>query len=353
MGVSKQNRWRQNKLFSYVDNDGKSCICCMCLGPRGNGKTFQMKETFIRNYIKTGAHACYVMRHKEDIERATQKGNFFKDSNLQALFPDYEFTSDPSFGYIRKVTEYNEDEDIEKPKWEPFIMFQYMSSNSLKAITDLSVNIIVYDEFIPLPGGRYLKNEVERFLEFYITISRDRDIRMVFLANVVTTASPYFSFFGVKLPKPGEFYVNKLKGVVVENSRSEAFVEEMKATKTAKLIEGSAYFNYAIDGKSLQDLSTFVSPRPDDAYCKRVLKSNAVTLFLWSSRGGIWLSLKGDKNCPIWAIDEKSHDNTSELINANTIIRNFIKRYHVKGLLNFDSEQAKAEFFANFTVILT
>lgn len=335
MAIDNKIRWNRNKILSY------NKLWSFVVGARAIGKTFNCKKWAIDDYIKNCKCAYWVMRYKTEIDSITKNNKFFDD--ISSFYPNILFKIEGGEGALKRLKDGVNESDI---PWETFVRFKALSERSIKAISDPSVNKIVFDEFIPIPGVPYLKDEVERFLEFYFTISRDRAIRAVFLGNNVTTVSPYFSYFNVKLPDEGEFSV--YDEIVIENCKNEAFKNAMKGTRFGKLISGTRYSDYAIENKSFVDMNTFVMDRPADAKCIVRMSSAMGNLYLWHAKpNSIFISKKGDPECPTWALDEISHNENSERVDfASSFATNLIKRHYRMGTMFFDSAEAKAIFMA-------
>ena len=319
-----------NRLFNFV------------IGARGIGKTYQFKTWAISDYLAHSNTAWWIMRYKTEIDKITKDGRFFAD--VLEKYPTCEFKIDGMTGYVKRSAS-----DV----WEPFINFQALSESAIKAISDPNCNKIIFDEFIPLPGIRYLSNEVERFLEFYFTISRGRDLRAFFLANNVTSVSPYFTYFHVK---PGNDEFTSADEIVIQNARTAAFTESMRNTRFGKMISGTHYAKYAVENESFADTSTFISEK---------LPQRSREIFNLKSQYGIFqifvckpssLYIR-KRTAPIvgamvYAGFDQHDENTVELSSQAKMIRDLLSRYYALGLLMFDSIGTKSEFLQSFEKFL-
>ena len=145
---SKNRRLSYNKLWNFV------------VGARGIGKTYACKDWSINDYIKNGKKTCWGMRYLREVDRIVMRSKFFDD--IKNKYEGYEFKIENYIGYIRYVGNSIETRDI---PWEDFINFFALSERSLKAISNPDVNKIIFDEFIPLPGIPYLKDEEDTATE--------------------------------------------------------------------------------------------------------------------------------------------------------------------------------------------
>ena len=330
--IDNSVRWNKsriagyNKLFNFV------------VGQRGVGKTYDLKTTAISSYLKSGSRCAWVMRYQTEIDAITENSKFFDDV-LQRY--GNEFKIENKTGYIKK------------DEFDRFITFKALSESSLKAISDPTVNLIVFDEFVPIPGVRYLKNEVERFLEYYLTISRGRDVKCYFLANNVSPVNPYFSYFHAVLPEEGKIWTSD--EIAIENVANEPYKQAMKQTRFGRLVRGTHYEEYSIDNQSLEDVVTFITDRPRNARCMVRMDSAYGILYLWFAQPySLHISQRGDPNAIRWAFDEKSHTEKSARVDfAGTYAMNLIKNAYRQGKLFFDTPEAKSLFFMACSSILT
>lgn len=331
--INNDCRWTKNRISGYDK------LFNFVVGQRGVGKTYSLKTTAINNFIRHGLRTSWVMRYRTEIDAITENSKFFEDVlNKYGI----DFKIEGNTGYIKK-----------EDSFERFISFKALSESSLKAISDPTVSLVVFDEFVPISGVRYLKNEVERFLEYYLTISRGRDVKAFFLANNISPVNPYFSYFHAVLPKEGEIWTSE--EIAIENVKNDAYKEQMKKTRFGTLVKGTHYEEYSIDNQSFSDITTFITDRPANARCMVRLNSTMGILYLWFAQPySLHISEKGDPQCIQWAFDEQSHSEKSNRVDfAGTYASNLIKNAYRTGRLFFDSPEAKSKFFIICSSILT
>ena len=130
------------------------------------------------------------------------------------------------------------------------------------------VSLIIFEEFLidPCSSYRYITNEVETFLEAYSTIARDRDVRVLFLANNISMYNPYFLYFGLHL-NDGETKCRVKNGdVILLKVNSDEFAQHMSKTRFGKIVEGTSYGAYAIGNVALRDSNEFIEKKQGTAY---------------------------------------------------------------------------------------
>lgn len=338
--ILKSDYWSKDKILSY------NCIWNFIVGARSIGKTYAFKDWAISSYLKDGSRAAVVMHTVDEIEVATEtEGGFFAD--IEGAYPDYEFRSNRKKGEIRLRGD-------DEAQWEPFIMFKGLTSKSLKAISQVSITKIIFDEFIPTVGTSLSKNVVDRFLELVVTIKRTREVRIFMLSNNVTPASPFFSAFNISLPSGGEIKHYKEKDIVIENCRTEKLTKKMMNDRFVKSIAHLDYANYAYGNQSFIDTSTFVHPRPENAKCILQLSTSQGAIFLWTAQPhSIFICEKGDPSCLTFAVESAMHNDKTILMDFSGVFaKNMLKRAYRIGALYFDTPLAKAIFMGTCSKLI-
>jgi hypothetical protein len=228
----------RNAMFNFVT------------GQRGNGKTFYFLHKCIKDFIDKGDQFIYMRRFKSEFKT---KGHIF--DNHIPFFPGYEFRVAGNEVLLRP--------DIEgqgkKDGWQVAgFLVTLANAQTFKSTPFPHVRNILFDEFILDKGAlHYLPDEVRLFEEFYQTVDRWRDVvRCYFCANALSIANPYFTYYGIIMQK-SEFARYGGGYICVEISRTPAVEAKAKATRFGQFKEGTAYFDYAIEG-AFKDDSDFL-----------------------------------------------------------------------------------------------
>ena len=334
-------RWTRRKLLSY------GAFLSMAVGARSIGKSYQGKDWAISKWITRRKTTKWVMRYQTELDKALHEADFMGGLMEKYALMGWQIYYDDNGCYIRYVPDGADEREI---PWDKFMAFSTMSERAIKAAEDRSCELIVYDEFIPLPGTPLIKEEVTRFLEYVLTIYREREGgRILMLSNNVTPISPYFSYFHAHLPPKGEFYHDKARGIVIENCRNDAFAEYMRKTSFGRLVAGTDYAAYAIENESMLDLHTFVADRPGNARPLVRIDTYNGRLYLYvAPPGTLHISTDGPPTLPIWAVDDPSHKEGTQRIDfAGSLARSLIKRHYAASTLMFSSDKAKAIFMSS------
>ena len=255
------------------------------MSPRGNGKSYGAKKLVIENWLKRRKQSVYVRRTVTEMQDV--KNTYWND--IKAEYPNLEFDIKGDVGLI-------DDEVV--------IYFIPLSTSSKKKSASYPlVNQIFFDEYVITTSShnRYLKNEMTLLLDLIETIFRKRtgtDMRVIFMANAVSFVNPLFTFFNIE-PNPNKrFQKFKDNLICLELFTDENFMQEKRETPFGRLIDGTAYGNYAIGNVVLEDSDDFILPKKyagSWAY-HMTLKSNGFTV-------GVWADYLND----IFYIDKKYH----------------------------------------------
>lgn len=262
MYYSNQKLLSYNKLFNFV------------VGNRGGGKSFNSKEWAIRDFIKTGSQFIYLRRYKTELEHI---GNFF---------------SDIAFKFDNHKLEVKGKQFMIDDKIAGFAI-PLSTSSKEKSTSYPLVNKIIFDEFIIEKNVyHYIKNEVQLFLDFYETVARTRDVRVMFISNAISIINPYFTYFKI-FPRKGSKFTTGNEWVI-ELYKNEEFVNMKKNTRFGKLIDGTQYGAYNIDNEFLRDNLNFVESMPSKCKWWCCIHYMGVNYGVWYSleRGIVYISKK-------------------------------------------------------------
>lgn len=240
----------ENFWFDGYPALSHNCLFTFIQSMRGPGKTFWAKKWCFTDFIKNKRQFIYLRRYKSETKK--QK-NF--PAQVADQFPGHEFKMQGNQVYI----------DNELAGFLCTLSVQLTE----KGVNYDNVNKIIFDEFQLPPHGtlHYLHNEVGDFLNFYETVNRLRlnpvdEVRVVFLANF-EGFNPYYDFFHINLDRQGKY--RKKDYIYAERWYNKNFVDAKKNTRFGKLIAGTNYGDYAIEGERFDRDDTMIAARPQDA----------------------------------------------------------------------------------------
>lgn len=306
------------------------------VGGRGTGKTFACKKFCIEDWFKHKRQFFYVRRYNTELELALT--GFFDQLQNEGFFTDVEFRIKKD----KRLTKFMIGDEV--------IGYACALSTALimKSASFPHVYNLIFDEALIARGSgyHYLKNECVQFLELLESIFRLRDGRVLILSNAITVANPYYEYWNI-LPKIGkEFEFYRDNTILLQQVNSESFKEMKKKTKIGKLIDGTAYGDYAIDNKMLQDDGHFIAVKPYGSKFVCIVTINGLKHGVWANykNGGYYISGYYDPSCrAIYALDTASHDDNS-LLGGDVV--EVLKTSYQYGLLFFESEKQKKRVLA-------
>lgn len=304
----------KQRLFNFV------------VGPRGCGKTYSAKRRAIKNFLKDGSQFVYLRRYETEMP-AAQMRNFFDD--IGEKFIDHDFKSHNGLFRI----------DNEIAGW----YFPLSKAVMLKSIPFPKVSLIIFDEFIIDVGVyHYLPKEVTTFLECYSTISRDRDIPVLFLSNAITFTNPYFLYFNITLEN-GQ--TSKLMGdISIEVVQNDEYIDHAKSTRFGKLVANTEYGSYAMENKFLRDNDVFIQKM--GANCTYIatiiVEGQNIGMYRDFNTPLIYLSEKVDSTCmQKLTIETESHNSSTIFARRGNIILKALLDSFSEGNVRFETMKVK------------
>ena len=189
--MKKSIYWNPWKLI------GTGADFMLCIGQRGNGKTYGILKYFLQQYKKTKKRFCYLRRWDEDI----------KAYRMEQLFAPFRNLIDELFGDEFTIVYKNHKFYLVNGNGTKVDTLGYVlsisSSAHTKSISYTNVGYILYDEFIRMTGEQELRDEMSRFDNTLSTIIRgdNVNVKVFMLANTVSKYSPFFLRFAIDINK--------------------------------------------------------------------------------------------------------------------------------------------------------
>lgn len=276
------------KLFSFGGTYNHA------VGGRGIGKTYGAKKKVTKDAIKTSfvngyytPGVCdqfiYLRRYKEELSLA--KSTFFAD--YQHEFPDWDFRVQ---GWEAQ-TAHSSTRDEKKRAWDTIGFFISLSTaQSYKSVSFPRVKTIIFDEYILEKSATpYLPNEYVIFDNFFSTVDRYKDkTRVLFLANSVSIANPYFIALELDPDTADENGFVKLNknddGTyfdVIHFIDDDDFKNEVYETKFGRRIQGSQYADYAVANKFRDNHKMMIGDKTSRAKYMFTLETSNFKFSVW------------------------------------------------------------------------
>jgi hypothetical protein len=320
MWYDKSRLLSYNKLFNFI------------LGPRGDGKSYDMKKWCIKDFKKTGAQFIVIRRFKEELDDTAKA--YFDD--IRQEFPEDKLEVKGKQVYIN---------DMIAGYFIPL-----STSMKKKSVPYPLVNKIIYEEFIIDKGTlRYLPREVDTFLEFYETVARLRDnVRAVFVANAITIVNPYFLYWNIKPNTSKKFTVTD--HVAIELIKDNEYTQAKLNTRFGQMLQGTAYGKYALEGKFLRDNDVFIAKKTAKSEFMLGMKYNGTMYGFWVdyAAGFIYVNTQFDPSSyQLYAITKDDHEPNLLLIKSLSTCKPMQRIVYAfqHGLIRFTDMQIKNQFY--------
>lgn len=316
-----------DKLMSY------NGMLNFVVAERGVGKTYGAKKLAIKRFLRDGSQFIYVRRYNTELE--TSVNTFFDQ-----LVSNNEFE-----GHKFKVVKKNKMTKFYCDGHECGYAISLSTANILKSTSFPYVKLIIFDEFMLDVGSyHYLRSEVTQFLELWETVARLRDVPVIFLGNAVSTSCPYFSYFDIEIPYNSEFKTFKDGLIVFNYCKNEAYRAAKKDSKFGRIVEGTAYGDYAIDNKWLRDSGCFIKKKTGDCRMWSAVVINGKYYGVWRDwkTGEVYVSEDYDPQHPcVFAFNTSDHNERTVLqARRSPWFAILIKSYRA-ALLYFESQKIK------------
>lgn len=167
---------------------------CMVTGPRGTGKTFGLLVELLERGIKF----IYLRRLKTQLEQcATHDTNPFKAVNDHMGRNIEPFRAREVIRFCPAET--NADGKL-IPTGDPVAVGVALSTFATIRGADFSdIEVILFDEAIPMTGEKPIRDEFQSFLNFVETVNRNRElqdrppVKCFLLGNANKLANPYYA----------------------------------------------------------------------------------------------------------------------------------------------------------------
>ena len=317
-----------NKTLSY------NATINMIIGVRGVGKTYTTLKRVLEDFDNKGFEFIYLKRSKEDLRKT--KGKIFDQILIDKGEPPSNITVKGN-ALIRnkKIMGYCVD---------------LKSAQQLKGVAFPLVKWIIFDEFIireETSGQRYLHNEVEKFLELYDSVARNRNnVRAMLLANSISFINPYTSFWDFAIPYGKNYALAQNGSVLLELVMGdEDFIKMRKSSAIGQIMYKTDYEKMSLYNQFYQDTETFIEKKGEGAKYVFTFEYEGEKFGLWINRnkGLYFVSNDIDPYSRLnYAVTKFDHTpNTLLLQSANQGLFSIIVKSYAQGILRFENQKCK------------
>ena len=242
-------------FYDYGPVLSHNAVFNFIVGGRGIGKSYGAKVKAVKKFLDKGEQFILLRRYKEELSLARK--TFFSD--IAQEFPGIEFRANGNTAEICRNPSAPKKERV----WEVCGHFVALSqAQQAKSVSYHLVTLIIFDEFIIEKGAvQYLNNEFRVMMDFFSTVDRWQDkTRVVFLANAVSIANPYFLELDIH-PNGDEFMRRNNGFVVCHFPMDSEFGDAVKKTKFGQFIAGTEYEQYSIHNQFKDNTGSMIQPK--------------------------------------------------------------------------------------------
>ena len=237
-----------------------------CVGGRGVGKTYTALKTCTED-----RRTFMLMRRTQSQCDLISKPEF---SVFKPLNQDLSWDIRPE-----RISKYNSS-FVRYDTGEPYIVGYSCALSTLSNMRGFdasNIEALIYDEFIPEPHERLLKNEAPALFNAYETMNRNRElkgkppIQLLCLANANDITNPVFEYLNLisvadKMQKRGsEVWTDDKRGIMLVMLSRSPISKAKSNTALYKLTQGTDFSNMSLNN-DFNVSRTNIKPRPLQEY---------------------------------------------------------------------------------------
>lgn len=310
--------------IEMLDND--SAPFTFIVGGRGIGKTYGL----LRHYYRKSERIIYVRRTAEQIKIATSK----------AFCPYKVLARDESFEYMFSKESPKHIYEVESGA--PIAYFLPLSTtNNARGFDGTDCSAIVFDEFIPAPTERPIREEAECIFNLYETVNRNRELngssplKMWFLSNANTLYSPVLAELGLiekmsKMEKKHQEYsADRQRGVQLVMCYDSP-ISRMKGDTALYRLVDTSYKELALSNSTRTD-NQRIKSMPLSEYTP-IVRVGELNIYRAKNGGRYYLSQHQAGTVPIYGTGKQDLTRFSK--NYSSVIRAYLLgQYEAENIL--------------------
>lgn len=229
------------EYYSARPIESKNALFNLTLSDRSDGKTFNIKEAAVQDYLEHGDQTLHVRRFKTELPQECYM--HFMDELIEKkgdLYGKLKFkhTKPAVLIYNERLSDY-----------EPLIYHMPLTmAGKLKSTIPVSrIKKIKLDEYVPLDRV-YARGEMHLLLELWRSVDRDRDQTQLFcFGNAIDLFCPFIDYFNLPSINTDRKRIKLYRGgtIAVEMYFSEEHRERRAESRFSRLVAGTDYAGYA------------------------------------------------------------------------------------------------------------
>lgn len=341
-----------DKTFSY--QTGTNGEFCFVVGAKNIGKTFGIRVSLIKRFLKTGEQFCELSRFKN--ESASVSSGYLGRLQQRGFFTGYEYKVKNGIGYLGKKTLDEKGGDAVED-WQPFVYFVALSTfQNAKKRTYANVHSFIFDECVIDSKDkyhRYLPNEFSVLANIIDSVAREdyenpKQLHVYMLANSCDLTCPYFRNFGIsKIPDYGYSWHNA-KSVLLHYVEPWDVKERKANTLVGRMLAGSEESKLVFDNQFIDDNPEFIEDKPSNATFLFGIRYLGVEFGIWQDLKNaiFYVNNKIPRNAKeVYALTKKDSTVNYMAVRKSSVQLKFLLEAFYLNSLRYDTPSTREMFF--------
>lgn len=311
---------------------------------RKDGKTYGTQYHFIKRYLKFNEQFVMITRTDGEI-----KNGVFREAFQKILYEQF-----PDLTVEFKGNKMYKTESTDKGKFiiTDTIGYALALKQTVKRKKESypRVKWAYMDEYMlePQDTWQYVNGwkEPDALLNLYHTIDAEEDrVKIFLLGNNTSFYNPYHLHPAFNIPptKPGKIWTSE--NVLFQHYvPSQKLREKKSQSKFLRMIDGTQYGNYALQGQYIGDNEEFIATRPNRAQFIFIIKLNDEKYGVWGDNNKCYISNKMIDNCPtIIALSKSDISEDANYKHRQNKLTKFMLDRLLKSAVYYENQTIKAK----------
>jgi len=185
---------KEIKRYDITNIKNKNCTYNLIHGKRSNGKSYQVKDMVLDNYLKNGKRFIYLRRTANEIKRDLVT-TYFNDFDIKKL-TNGKYNCITAYANKFYLANIDDNFKIRRGDYIGYI-WTLIHEENYKSGSYLDVDNIIFEEFIT--KRLYLTNEAQKLESVYSTVDRGRkEVKVWLIGNTMTQYNPYLDGWKIR-----------------------------------------------------------------------------------------------------------------------------------------------------------
>lgn len=285
----------------------RDSIINMVNSNRNYGKTWLFKYRAVRRYMKKRKKTLWLRVFKEEAQQCASSFFQSKDLETKCGLKYWDKKTQTGNYKISGNTIY-----LKRGKYafEPAIIVGALcEKRRLRGFDDVRIDTIVLDEYqvTPTQLRRYVGNMVEDFMDIFISIKREHQVKVFMLGNKESRNNPFLSYFGINQVSESFEGIRMYKdGTILVQQINNRQKQSDYESRIEKLFEGTTYGAYLYDGQAKGVGIAKLKKAPPTSFLYAQIEWDGFLFRLYGQDGYYYVMNGVDKTRPIFTNGDSS-----------------------------------------------